>query len=94
MFNIIFGNDGDPQGVLIRGVEGYYGPGRFTKFSGIDRTCNCVDMRCSNVLWIEDDGFCPAIVAGERIGIDYANECDRKKLWRFTDSRFIKTRKP
>ena len=57
MFNVITGAQDDPQGVLIRGVEGYYGPGKFTKFAGIDRSYNRVDMKSSDKLWIEDDGF-------------------------------------
>ena len=70
MFNIITGDEGDPQGVLIRGVEGYYGPGKFTKFCGIDRSYNKIDMRVSNLLWLEDDGFVPEIVKSRRVGID------------------------
>lgn len=90
MFNIITGNEGDPQGVLIRGVEGYLGPGRFTKFCGIDRSMNKTDMKTSESLWLEDDGFSPEIVASARIGIDYAEEKDRQAPWRFTDKRFIR----
>ena len=37
MLNIVSGTEGDPQAVLIRGVEGYDGPGKLTKALGIDR---------------------------------------------------------
>ena len=90
MFNVITGREGDPQGVLIRGVEGYHGPGKFTKFCGIDRSHNRIDLRDSDLLWIEDDGFVPEIAASPRIGIDYARQADRDRLWRFTDVRFLK----
>jgi DNA-3-methyladenine glycosylase len=90
MFNVITGNEGDPQGVLIRGVEGYYGPGKFTKYAGIDRSCNRIDMKTSDRLWVEDDGFVPELVASARVGIDYAAKEDRERLWRFTDSRYFK----
>ena len=90
MFNIISGVEGDAQGVLIRGVEGYLGPGKFTKYCGIDRSFNRMDLRSSDVLWIEDDGFCPELICSPRVGIDYAEECDRERLWRFTDLRFFK----
>lgn len=90
MFNVITGCEGDPQGVLIRGVEGYYGPGKFTKRAGIDRSCNRLDMKTSDRLWIEDDGFVPELVESARVGIDYAAKEDRERLWRFTDSRFFK----
>jgi DNA-3-methyladenine glycosylase len=90
MFNVITGIEGEPQGVLIRGVEGYYGPGKFTKFAEIDREYNRIDMKSSDVLWIEDDGFVPELIRSGRIGIDYAAERDRERLWRFTDKRFFK----
>ena len=90
MFNIITGEEDDPQGVLIRGVEGYQGPGKFTKHCGIDKSFNRIDMRGSDVLWLEDDGFAPELVASPRIGIDYADEKDRESLLRFTDKRFFK----
>lgn len=90
MFNIITGREGEPQGVLIRGVEGYYGPGKFTKFCGIDRSFNKIDMKTSDIIWLEDDGTEPEIVCSPRVGIDYAEKEDRERLWRFTDKRFFK----
>ena len=90
MFNVITGAEGDPQGVLIRGVERYMGPGRFTKYCGIDKSFNCIDMRVSDILWIEDDGMTPELVASARVGIDYAEQKDREALYRFTDKRFVK----
>ena len=90
MFNIITGKEGEPQGVLIRGVEGHYGPGKFTRFCGIDCSFNKIDMKTSDLLWIEDDGERPEIVCSFRIGIDYAEKCDRERLWRFTDKRYFK----
>ena len=90
MFNIITGAEDDPQGVLIRGVEGYQGPGKFTKFAGIDRTFDRLDMKISDILWLEDDGYLPELVLSPRVGIDYAEIEDREVLWRFTDKRFFK----
>ena len=90
MFNVITGGEGDPQGVLIRGVEGYMGPGKFTKYCGIDKRHNCVDMRSSDILWLEEDGETPELCALPRVGIDYASQKDRDALLRFTDKRFIK----
>ncbi|MBQ8407729.1 MAG: DNA-3-methyladenine glycosylase [Clostridia bacterium] len=90
MFNVITGIEGEPQGVLIRGVEGYQGPGKFTKFAGIDRSCNRIDMRVSDMLWIEDDGFAPELRLSARVGIDYAEQRDRERLWRFIDTRYVK----
>ncbi len=89
MFNVITGEENDPQGVLVRGVEGYMGPGRFTKFCGLDRSYNRIDMRTSDVLWLEDDGYVPELYLSERVGIGYAEKKDRERLWRFTDKRCI-----
>lgn len=84
LLNVVTGNEGDPQGVMIRGIKGVYGPGRVTKALQIDRTHNAVDLRKSDLLWLEDDGFVPTqILTAPRIGIDYASEIDRARLWRF-----------
>lgn len=85
MFNIITGCENDPQGVLIRGVEGYMGPGKFTKFCGIDKSHNLINMKMSEAIWLEDDGYSPKLVLSPRIGIGYADKEDRERLWRFTD---------
>ena len=90
MFNIITGAENDPQGVLIRGVEGYMGPGRFTKFCGIDKSYNLIDMKTSADIWLEDDGACPELARSPRIGIEYADKADRERLWRFTDKSYFK----
>ena len=90
MFNIITGEEDDPQGVLIRGVEGYQGPGKFTKFAGIDKSFDRLDMKTSQKLWLEDDGYLPELFLSPRVGIDYAEKNDRESLWRFTDKRFFK----
>jgi len=84
LLNIVTGEDGQPQAALIRGVEGHPGPGRVTKAMCIDRELNGIDMRVSDVLWVEEDGFvCPEIVTAPRVGIGYASEEDRERAWRF-----------
>ena len=88
MFNIITGEEGDPQGVLIRGVEGYQGPGKFTKYCGIDRACNMIDLRVSDEMWLEDDGYTAETVSAPRVGIAYADEKDREAKLRFIDKKW------
>ena len=84
LFNIVSGEVGNAQAVLIRGVEGAAGPGRATKFLKIDRSLNGIDLVESDELWLEDDGFSfNSFEAKTRIGIDYADEIDRNRLWRF-----------
>ena len=57
LLNIVSGPEDFPEAALIRGVEGYDGPGKLTKALCIDRTLNGEDLISSNDLWIEDDGY-------------------------------------
>jgi len=84
LLNVVTGEEGMPQAALVRGVEGLPGPGRLTKGMAIDRELNGIDMRCSDLLWLEEDGFvCPGIETGPRVGIAYASEEDQQRAWRF-----------
>ena len=83
MLNIVTGPENHPQAVLIRGVEGFPGPGRVTKAMGIGRNLNAVSFTESDLIWLEDDGARPQIKATPRIGISYASEEDQARLWRF-----------
>ena len=84
MLNIVTGAKGEPQAVLIRGIESADGPGKLTKKLSIERRHNGSDVVFSDELWIEDDGFVPDdITTSPRIGIDYADEKDRIRPWRF-----------
>ncbi len=83
MLNIVTGKENDPQAVLIRGVENFHGPGRLTKSFGIDRSFYGEDLVISERIWLEDTGLVPVIKAGPRIGVDYAGEYWKSRLWRF-----------
>lgn len=83
LLNVVTGEEGHPEAVLIRGVEGAIGPGRVTKRLSIDRSLNRVRLTPENGLWLEDDGTVLPFVTDRRVGIDYANEADRTRLWRF-----------
>ena len=84
MLNVVSGIEDFPEAVLIRGVEGYEGPGKLTKALNIDRSLNGENMILSNELWIEDDGYIAEYKTGKRVGIDYATEEYRNILWRYT----------
>lgn len=83
LFNVVTGPKDHPQAVLIRGIEGYDGPGKLTKRLEIDAEINGLDLVNSNELWIEDDGYKPKFKRTKRVGIDYATKEYRNKLWRF-----------
>ena len=83
LLNVVTGEADHPEAVLIRGVEGYNGPGKLTKFLAIDRMLNGKDIITSNKLWLEDDGYTPEYTTAPRVGIDYACEKYRNIEWRF-----------
>jgi DNA-3-methyladenine glycosylase len=61
------------------------GPGKLCKFLKIDRKLNNLDLTKGEKLWIEKpaQNFSKKnIVAGKRIGVDYASHC-KNYLWRF-----------
>ena len=82
MLNIVTGHEHEPQAVLIRGLEGLYGPGRITRKLQINRTFYDEDITVSPRIWVEDDGLKPSFQTGTRIGVDYAGEW-KDKLWRY-----------
>lgn len=83
MLNFVTGPKDHPEAVLIRGIEGYNGPGKLTKALKIDKTFNNLDLINSNILWIEDSEERCHYEKTPRIGIDYATEEYRNILWRF-----------
>lgn len=87
LLNIVCEKEGIPHAVLIRGVEGFDGPGKLTKALHIDRNLNGEDFISSKELWLEEKTNQYHYSASKRIGIDYADEKDRNKLWRFTIDR-------
>ena len=63
MFNlltIVTGPEGHPEGVLIRGAEGFDGPGRVGRELGLELSMYGSVMSPDGLLWMEDDGCRPA----------------------------------
>lgn len=83
MMNIVTGEEGNPQAVLIRGAGELTGPGRVTRGLGIDGSFNKESLVTSPRIWFEDAGRKPQITKGPRVGIDYAGEPWRSMPWRF-----------
>ena len=83
MLNIVTAGNNIPQAVLIRGIEGYYGPGKLTKSLGIDKSFYGEDLVLSERIWVEDSGLLQSVKNGPRIGIDYAGEYWKSKPWRY-----------
>ena len=83
LMNVISGEREQPQGVLIRACENFEGPGRLTKYLRIDGSFNRRSAWNDPELWFEDDGTNCTVITDKRVGINYASEADRDRLWRF-----------
>lgn len=90
MLNVVTGKKKEPQAVLIRGIEGFPGPGKVTQALQIDRSFHSEDISRSKRLWIMDQGLNPHVKTGPRIHIDYAGEPWLSKPWRF----YVEPKKP
>ena len=83
LLNIVSGEKDFPEAVLIRGVEGFNGPGKLTKKLEITKDFNYENLTTSKNIWLEYDNFVAEYITTERIGINYATEEYRKIKWRF-----------
>ena len=83
MLNLVTGQPGDPQAVLIRACLEAPGPGKLTKALGITGEYNGKSILTTPDLWIGDDGARFDIIPDTRVGIGYACKEDRERLWRF-----------
>ena len=83
MLNLVTGEENHPEAVLIRSVSDAKGPGRTTTFMTITTADNALPLTEEGGIWLEDDGQKPEYIALPRVGIDYATEEDRNRLWRF-----------
>lgn len=84
LMNIITGEEGHPEGVLLRAGEGKFnGPAKLTKAVGVDKRFNGLSICGNEEIWIEDDGKEFELLTAPRVGIDYAGEEWKNKPWRF-----------
>ncbi|MBI3559286.1 DNA-3-methyladenine glycosylase [Candidatus Gottesmanbacteria bacterium] len=81
MLNISTEKENYPAAVLIRGLDKINGPGRVTKFLGINKSHDGLDIT-SGEFFIADGGQKPKYAAALRVGVAYAGLW-AKKLWRF-----------
>jgi len=83
MINIVTGVSGQPQAILIRGVEGFDGPGKVSRVLAVDGSYNRESLAFSNRIWIEDHDLSPSIIQKPRFGINYATEPWKSMPWRY-----------
>ena len=83
LLNVVTGEEGEPEAVLIRACVDAEGPGKLTRRLKITGALNERDLTADPELWIEDDGFCCQVETAKRVGIGYAAQEDQDRLWRF-----------
>ena len=83
MLNVVTGYENKPQAVLIRGVDNIIGSGKVGRELKIDKSFYGESLLTSNRIWIEDAPDVEIYETAPRVGIDYAGEEWRDKLWRF-----------
>lgn len=83
MFNIVSGPKEVPQAVLLRGIEGWDGPGKLTRELELDRSYYGEDLVVSDRIWVSERKGRGKIQTGPRINIDYAGTLWKNKPWRY-----------
>lgn len=83
LLNLVSGAEGDASAVLIRGIEGFSGPGRVGRELRLDKSFYGENLITSERIWVEDATSVVSIQTSKRIGVDYAGEDWGSKLWRF-----------
>lgn len=83
MLNIVTGERNNPQAVLIRGLDGCYGPGRLTKRLSIGKDFYGENLSTSTRIWVEKNTKIPIVETASRIGVDYSGDDWASKPWRF-----------
>lgn len=70
------------------------GPGKIGQALALDATWNDHDLLADGGLRIIPASESPSLISGPRIGIDFAEEFDHQRCWRFADanSRSVKDR--
>jgi len=86
MLNFVTGPENEASAVLIRGIEGFDGPGRLGHELRLDRSFYGEELETSTRLWIEDAPPLRHIQSSPRIGIGYAGEPWTSMKWRFRKS--------
>jgi DNA-3-methyladenine glycosylase len=95
MLNIVAGQTGSGQAVLIRGavpMDGWKadlsGPGKLARAFRVKLSENGMDLTGEKLFLIDDPAYLPRIVRTVRIGVDYAREW-KDELLRFVDEQSV-----
>ncbi len=82
MLNFVAGKENEAFAVLIRGIEGFSGPGRVGRELELDRSFYGESLIDSSRIWVENADPISKIHTSKRIGVEYSGEW-KEKMWRF-----------
>lgn len=74
LLNIVSGDEGEGSAILIRGLDGFDGPGKLGRELQLDSSFYGENLKTSKRLWIEDAPPTGQFKSTPRIGVDYAGE--------------------
>ncbi len=83
MLNIVTGDEGGPEALLIRGVGETSGPGRVTRLLALGKDFYGEDLTSSTRIWLENRPAVENFTTGPRVGINYSGEPWISMPWRF-----------
>lgn len=83
MLNFVTGKEDEGTAVLIRGIDGFDGPGKVGRELQLDKSFYGEDLEKSDRIWLEEGEIPRQMEATPRIGIGYAGEPWVSKPWRF-----------
>lgn len=83
MLNFVTGQAGEGTAVLIRGLEGFDGPGRLGRELQLGRSFYGENLASSKRIWLEDASPVTGYQASPRVGIGYAGDPWIGMEWRF-----------
>ena len=83
LLNFVTSKRDDASAVLIRGLEGFNGPGKVGRELQLDRSFYGENLEISQRIWVENAVAVSDINTTPRVGIDYAGEPWVSKKWRF-----------
>ena len=83
MLNFVTSEEGHPSAVLIRGLEGFSGPGRVGRELKLDKSFYGEELSTSCRIWVEDCEPVENYLTSQRVGVDYAGTVWAEKPWRF-----------
>lgn len=83
MLNFVTSIEGNPQAVLIRGVDEVVGPGRVSKLLEIDMALHKANLLTQDKIWIDEHNEKVNYKTDHRVGIDYAGDYWKSRPWRY-----------